>query len=397
MKRIAFITHTAVDPHETFIFDLIDRLSRDPELDITLISGRSRSDAAFSGNVKVVPAGFYTLNEKRSHRAYFLSRVLGKDGAKERTRVLQKGASRALSSAIDIRNYDLAYIDYFTTAVWVREHLEKKGVPYVVHAHGYDVTAATSESGYKEELQKVFSGCRTVIVASHHIRRLVTLLGCDPSKITVVRYGIDHTTIKPMSWAERKKLPPSLVFIGRLTEKKHPIALLYALSEVKKKHPKILLHLVGEGPLQDETEHTITQLGLIGNVKLHGRIDRTKSFPLLNAAWVYVQHSVTANTGDQEGFAISPAEGAAHGLPVVSTLHNGITEHVKHGKTGFLVQEHDFESMAFFICSLVGDPQLAESLGEAGKKNILEMCNMDRRCSEIKTLIAAACKQTSGT
>ncbi len=387
MKKIAFLTHTSISPSETFIFDLIDRLSLDGELEIHLISGRLQSEAKFRGKVNMILSGFYTRYEKRSYFMYKLAKVMGKEATKQKISFQKRAASAVLSGAVNIKQYDLVYVDYFTSAVWVREFLEGAGVPYIVHAHGYDVTSATSEAGYREELGQVFKGCSAVITASHHVRKLVTMLGCDPSKINVIRYGLDAAMIKPMGWEERKKLSPSLVFLGRLTQKKHPVALLYSVAEIKKQFPGIVLHIIGDGPLKQEVQQSIISLGLDKNVVMHGSLPREKSFPILNAAWIYMQHSVTAISGDQEGFAISLAEAAAHGLPVVSTLHNGITEQVKEGETGYLVQEHDYEAMAEKVVMLLKDTSLAEKLGEAGRKHILVMCDQTDRVASIKELL----------
>ena len=106
-----------------------------------------------------------------------------------------------------------------------------------------------------------------------------------------------------------------------------------------------------------------------------------------------MQHSVTATTGDQEGFPVSLAEAAAHGLPIVSTIHSGITENVINGETGYLVQEYDYETMAEKIICLINDPALAQKLGMNGRKHILELCKPGLRTEKIKTLLYEASQE----
>ena len=60
---------------------------------------------------------------------------------------------------------------------------------------------------------------------------------------------------------------------------------------------------------------------------------------------VFVQHSVTAKNGDQEGAPVAISEAMALGLPVISTKHSGIPCMIKNETTGFLVREHDKEAL----------------------------------------------------
>ena len=53
------------------------------------------------------------------------------------------------------------------------------------------------------------------------------------------------------------------------------------------------------------------------------------AFNILKDKTVFIQHSVTPYTGDQEGFVISIAEAQMLEIPVVSTFHNGIRERNK--------------------------------------------------------------------
>jgi len=117
---------------------------------------------------------------------------------------------------------------------------------------------------------------------------------------------------------------------------------------------------------------------------------------LLSNHWVYAQHSVTAMNGDQEGFAISPAEAAAYELPVVSTLHNGIPEHVIDGVTGFLVREFDYESMAERIIQLLQNPDLSMKMGQNGRKNILKLNNPEKRIESVHSILQLAYQSGKG-
>jgi glycosyltransferase involved in cell wall biosynthesis len=57
-------------------------------------------------------------------------------------------------------------------------------------------------------------------------------------------------------------------------------------------------------------------------------------------------HSLVAPDGDSEGSPVSVMEAQLCGLPVVTTHHAGITEVVREGETGLLVDEGDVAGTA---------------------------------------------------
>lgn len=151
--------------------------------------------------------------------------------------------------------------------------------------------------------------------------------------------------------------------------------------------------MIGDGPEMGRVRQRISKLSLENSVKIYGELSRAEALAIVNEHWVFAQHSVTAATGDQEGFAISLAEAAALELPVVSTLHNGIPEQVIDGQTGFLVKEFDYEAMAEKIIKLLLNPSLAEQMGQAGRNNISQLCQMSKRVESIYDVLAEACKK----
>ena len=227
----------------------------------------------------------------------------------------------------------------------------------------------------------MFADAAALIVASHHIRQLLILEGAPAAKIQVIRLGINLEGVMPLAWHERRKLPPSVVFMGRFTPKKHPVALIEAFALVKQQVPNAILTTIGDGPEMPRVKERIQRLKLTDSVSLCGELPRREALPIVNRHWVYAQHSVTAPSGDREGFGISLAEAAMLELPVVSTLHNGIPEQVLDGKTGFLVKEFDYETMADNIIKLLLDPDLATQMGKIGSQWIGELCQPDKTLS----------------
>src|SRR5690606_21007136 len=148
-------------------------------------------------------------------------------------------------------------------------------------------TARAKDFYYLKELKILFQKADAFITASNYMKRRLILLGCEENKIHVINYGIPHNDILPLSWNERIKYVPSIVFLGRLTDKKNPIALIHAFKIVKYRIPEATLSIIGNGPLYGEVKQTIDKLNLAGSVTLHGALPREQSFPILNKSWVY--------------------------------------------------------------------------------------------------------------
>lgn len=393
MIKLAYISATSCSPSETFIYDLVKRLNSEPKIELTFISG-SNEEFKTDFKLNVIPTRFA---EKHTQWAYILKKIgqlKGENGDYAKFKFQQWVAKRALNKA-NLSNFDLAYIEYATGGVLAMNSLMQKGIPFIVHVHGFDVTTTLNDKAFHSSLNNLFQGASYIITPSHHLKRVLICLGCPPQKIIPIFPVTNIETIEPIDWKKNCGKDPSISFLGRLTPKKNPLALLEAFKLVINQIPNAHLNILGDGPLLPEVKARIIQLGLSNNVRLFGIVNREAAFKILNSSWVYAQHSVTAHNGDQEGFPVSLAEAAAHALPIVSTIHSGITENVVDGKTGFLVQEYNFEQMAEKIIFLIKNPKIAKEMGLAGRQHILELCGGDVRLKEIKKVIFSTINRTS--
>jgi colanic acid/amylovoran biosynthesis glycosyltransferase len=89
---------------------------------------------------------------------------------------------------------------------------------------------------------------------------------------------------------------------------------------------------------------------------------------LFQEADIFVLTSVKATDGDMEGQGLVLQEAQAVGLPVLSTLHNGIPEGVIDGKSGFLVPERDVDALTERLQYLIEHPELWPEMGRCGRK-----------------------------
>jgi len=388
--KVVYVTPDVGRVSETFVSDLVRGLSEKVASLTVICNNDQRTVSSDTYQVEEVPfLNLQTVVDRLCFRLYGI-----RQKRNQQHNLLMHQARKQLRPVLRREEPDVAYVDFGRTAAAAHAPLVELGIPFVAHFHGADITSQLSDAAYRRELQKIFRDASALIVASHHVRRLLVLEGASSEKIEVVRLGIDLEGTEPLSWQMRKDDPPSIVFLGRFAPKKHPVALVEAFRLVKNEVPDATLTMIGDGPEMSRVRERIQRHELQSSVTLQGALPRKEALSIVRKHWIYAQHSVTARSGDQEGFGISLAEAAALELPVVSTLHNGIPEQVINGETGFLVREHDYEAMAERLVNLLGTPNKAEEMGMAGSENIEDLCNERQRTAKIASILRD--KQRSG-
>ena len=377
MSKILWISHTSLSISETFIANTLCMLKSNHE--VLALSGGSPHLCAFPDS-SIEFTGHASIREntiEKIRRHAFNARPFDQRKAEQLKGEVMKR----------LRTFkpDLVWLCYGTTAFDARLLLEELKVPYVIEVHGYDISSQFADASYKAGFVSVANRSRAVICASHHTRRLCIVAGVNPTIPTVIRLALDANSIQPKN--VQKTTFPSLVHFGRLTDKKQPLATLEAFRICLKKHPGAKFTFIGSGHLGEELLNRIAKHDLHESVAVLPGIPQEEAFEFIESQWVFCQHSVTSVDGDQEGFALGPAEAALLELPVVSTNHNGIPEHVIHEETGFLVNEYDFDSMASAMCELINDEEKRMTFGVAGRKNVESLCLPEKRHEAINSLV----------
>ena len=99
-----------------------------------------------------------------------------------------------------------------------------------------------------------------------------------------------------------------------------------------------------------------------------------------------------------EGLGITGTirEAMALGKPVVASAAGGNPELVEDGVSGILVPPRDPEALASAVEGLLGDPNLAASLGRAGRERVLAGFSTEVRLDRIEALYREVLKRGSG-
>lgn len=263
-------------------------------------------------------------------------------------------------------------------------HLAKLlyGIPHVMTAHSLEPLrpwkAEQLGGGYALSSwaeRTAIEAADGVIAVSGAMRE--DILSCypalDPARVHVVHNGIDTTLYRPDHGTDvlnRFGLDPDrpyVLFVGRITRQKGVPHLLRAVRDIDPAAQVVLCAGAPDTPEIDrEFRDLYQELSRVreGVHWIPQMLPRPEVIQLLTHAAVFVCPSV------YEPLGIVNLEAMACGTPVVASQLGGIPEVVDDGKTGLLVPlDDDFEAgLARALDSLVGDPETAGRMGEAGRQ-----------------------------
>jgi len=170
-------------------------------------------------------------------------------------------------------------------------------------------------------------------------------LGFRPERIDVVPPGVD-----PVWTPGGEKNPTPLVLaVGRLAPVKRFDRLIRAAAAVRAAaRPDLELVIAGIGPLREELDALIDEVGGRSWITLAGRVSDDELLSLYRRAWAVASSSV------REGWNMTLTEAAACGTPAVATRIAGQVDAVADGVGGLLAAD-DTELVRHLTAVLTDD------------------------------------------
>ena len=249
--------------------------------------------------------------------------------------------------------------------------------------YGYDVTFCSSTPSGKQWYQHLFEQGDWYIAISTFISESAVALGCPPDKISKLPVGLKMSDYHFTEKHPNDDGKVNILTVGRLSEKKGMEFSITAVAQVAKKHPNIQYNIVGDGPLHEPLQQLINDLGAQNNITLLGWHTQQEVQQLYNNSHIFMLTSVTAANGDKEGQALVLQEAQAAGLPVISTIHNGIPEGVIDGQSAFLVPERDVPATADRLTYLIEHAETWPKMGAAGRNFVQERYNTEHLADQL--------------
>ncbi|MFJ9903283.1 glycogen synthase [Streptomyces sp. NPDC101152] len=272
-------------------------------------------------------------------------------------------------------------------------HLAKMlyGIPHVMTAHSLEPLrpwkAEQLGGGYELSSwaeRTAIESADAVIAVSGAMRE--DILTCyptlDPARVHIVHNGIDTTLYRPdhgTDVLDRIGLDrdrPYILFVGRITRQKGVPHLLRAVRDIDPAAQVVLCAGAPDTPeIDQEFRELYQELSRVreGVHWIPQMLPRPEVIQLLTHAAAFVCPSV------YEPLGIVNLEAMACGTPVVASRVGGIPEVVDDGVTGVLVPvDDDFESgLARALDVVIGDPEAARGMGEAGRERAVQEFGWD--------------------
>lgn len=296
---------------------------------------------------------------------------------------LQKIIRKRFKKILLKEKIDCVIGDYLVTGAAVREVCEELNIPIVANVLGYEINKEDVLKGNTNNYSKLAKYKSLVIPVAKNMIPKLKNLGFRDEQIIYSPIGAkeDFFRITPSYDSYR------FLAIGRFTDTKSPQTSIKAFAKILEKFPQARFVFAGHGELYDECKQLIKDLQISDKIDLVGWIDQEEQIKLFRESAIFVQHSVTANNGDAEGTPVVIIEASAAGLPVVSTKHGGIVDTIIDGQTGFLVEEHDLDSMVEKMIFLLEDQNVMKELGQKGKEFIRENFSLNKHLNDVSQTI----------
>ena len=374
MRGLAIITPSFEETGETFIRNHIRHLA--PDRTVVACFQLEDPDVVQCPVLQVEPgwAGKGVMERMKSVLAFAKHGFSGTLRAREYKRLVQFLQRYGVKKAL---------VEYGPAACAVQPACSRAGVEMYVHYHGFDASSALENWQIRYAYRILAKHVRALICPSHFLAKKLADVGMPWDKVEVVPCGVNVDQFCPGS----ERDPNVVLAVGRFVEKKAPLKTIQAFERIADHHPQARLEMVGGGPLLERCRHYVRDRGLGDEIKFHGTRGSNFIQDAMGRASFFIQHSVEASDGQTEGLPVSILEAMASGLPVVSTRHAGITEAVKDGQTGFLVDEHDITGMASRISRLLDEPELRRKMGAAARKRAESRFSSDKCLAQLRELL----------
>lgn len=308
--------------------------------------------------------------------------------------IVYRGEYQMLASLLERRGADLMHIYFGHTGVHLLPFIEQWNKPCVVSFHGADVASKPDVGDYDRKLRQLFNAVPLILARSQSLADRLMQLGCPPERLRINRTGVP---LNEFPLAQRD--PPvngnwRLLQACRLIPKKGVATSIRAFAILQREFPNAELFIAGKGPLQPKLAALTSQLGISDKVHFRGFLTQQELLKLYATSHLFLHPSEIEIDQNQEGIPNSVLEAMATGLAVVATRHGGIPEAVEHGRTGLLVKEGDFVSLAESVAAILRSTQTFREMGWLASESVAVNFEQSEQIRQLESFYSEAIAMT---
>ena len=287
--------------------------------------------------------------------------------------------------------YDLIHSHYWLSG-WVAGQLKRQwSIPFIHMFHTIGALKNSVSRNQEEEepqgrlrVEKQIMSIADCLIAPSpwEMEQMILHHHAQSSKVQVIPCGVDLTLFKPIPALKAKKFlglseREFILFVGRIDAIKGIDVLIKAVNHLSRKPLKgkqgLGLIIIGgeldEDP-QAESQEMQKLRKMVSQMKLQEKVafwgaQRQDLLP-----YFYSAAKALVLPSRYESFGMVALEAMACGTPVIASKVGGLQYTVENGKTGFLIPEGDWQSMADRIQEVIENPSLAKRLIQAGLSKV---------------------------
>jgi len=252
------------------------------------------------------------------------------------------------------------------------------GIRHVLTIHAAGLFALEKLPFKRNIANFIVNNCDEITAVSSYLKeRLLdvvspALRGVLNNKLTIIPMGVQVDLHQKDSDVEHLKSEYnitskfSLLFIGRLAEKKGLKFLIKAMTRIALANKDVTLIICGNGPLRKELKQQVSDLKLEDFVKFTGYITDNEKLDYLKLSDILIVPSIVTESGDTEGLPVVILEGLAAGKPIIVSDVSGVKDAIADGVNGLLVEQKNSAQLADKVLMLLNDTKLMIELSKRG-------------------------------
>lgn len=277
-----------------------------------------------------------------------------------------------MAEVAEIYNLDILHVHYAiphsVSALLARQMLaaadKPRKLPFVTTLHGTDITIVGADHSYLPVTRYAIENSDGVTAISNYLKQRTLQEFEIRNPIEVIYNFVNCDLYKRDSQAAERRsefaAPEEriVVHVSNFRPVKRLGDVIEIFDLVQKQLPARLL-LMGDGPERSRAEWLVNQKGLRKKVDFLGKVDRIHE--KLSIADLMLVPS------ELESFGLAALEGMACEVPAITTSVGGVPEVVEHGRTGFLANVGDVETMARYAVEILSDEKRLRDMGKTAR------------------------------
>jgi glycosyltransferase involved in cell wall biosynthesis len=291
-----------------------------------------------------------------------------------------------LDGSGDVRRLHAHFAHGTTTVTWLASTIT--GLPFSFTGHAKDIwTRDLNPAGL---LRRKMDAASFVVTCTEANRAHLTSFGSS-TPVHVVYHGLNADYEPLVAAAAARRDEPArvrLLAVARLVRKKGLDTFVDACALLRDRGVDFEAVIVGEsGDHEQEVRARVAATGLGARVTFLGPLTQTGLFAQYQQASVFALPCRILEDGDRDGIPNVLMEAMACGLPVVTTGVSGITELVRDGVNGLIVEPDRPIDLADSLHRLIKDPELARHLAERGRRTVSERFDAATAAARMASLL----------